>query len=46
MAAHTLSVLEPSVNNLTAMDSKLGEAYAEPAADVRGFVASVEAPAA
>jgi hypothetical protein len=27
------------------MEETLGEAYSEPAADVRGFVASVKAPA-
>ncbi|HEU4451001.1 MAG TPA: glutathione S-transferase family protein [Gaiellaceae bacterium] len=31
---------------LTRMEEALGEAYTEPAADVRGFVASVKAPAA
>jgi glutathione S-transferase len=31
---------------LAAVESELGDAYAEPAADVRGFVASVRAPAA
>jgi glutathione S-transferase len=31
---------------MSAMESALGEAYSEPAADVRGFVASVKAPAA
>jgi hypothetical protein len=74
MATHTLSVLKPSVNNLTARifiraagldyeeidvwrkkgtpeflaknPADLGEAYSEPAADVRGFVASVKTPAA
>lgn len=30
---------------LAAVESELGDAYAEPAADVRGFVASVKAPA-
>jgi glutathione S-transferase len=30
---------------MTAMENALGEAYTEPAADVRGFVASVRAPA-
>ena len=30
---------------MTAMESTLGDAYSEPAADVRGFVASVKAPA-
>ena len=30
---------------LAAIESELGEAYSEPAADVRGFVASVKAPA-
>jgi glutathione S-transferase len=29
---------------MTAMESTLGEAYGEPAADVRGYVASVKAP--
>jgi glutathione S-transferase len=29
---------------MTAMESELGDAYSEPAADVRGFVASVKAP--
>ena len=28
------------------MEAELGEAYSEPAADVRGFVASVKTPAA
>ena len=31
---------------MSAMESALGEAYSEPAADVRGFVASVKTPAA
>jgi glutathione S-transferase len=31
---------------MTAMESVLGEAYSEPAADVRGFVASVKSPVA
>jgi glutathione S-transferase len=31
---------------MTAMEAALGDAYAEPAADVRGFVASVRSPAA
>jgi len=31
---------------MSAMESQLGDAYSEPAADVRGFVASVKAPAA
>jgi glutathione S-transferase len=31
---------------MTAMESTLGEAYTEPAADVRGYVAGVKAPAA
>jgi glutathione S-transferase len=31
---------------MTAMETALGDAYAEPAADVRGFVASVRSPAA
>jgi glutathione S-transferase len=31
---------------MSAMESTLGEAYSEPAADVRGFVASVKVPAA
>jgi glutathione S-transferase len=31
---------------MSAMESALGDAYSEPAADVRGFVASVKAPAA
>jgi glutathione S-transferase len=30
---------------MSAMESALGEAYSEPAADVRGFVASVKSPA-
>jgi glutathione S-transferase len=30
---------------MIAMENALGEAYTEPAADVRGFVASVKAPA-
>ena len=30
---------------MTAMESTLGDAYSEPVADVRGFVASVKAPA-
>jgi glutathione S-transferase len=30
---------------ITAMESALGDAYSEPAADVRGYVASVKAPA-
>ncbi|HEX2105747.1 MAG TPA: glutathione S-transferase family protein [Solirubrobacteraceae bacterium] len=30
---------------MTAMEDTLGEAYSEPAADVRGFIASVKAPA-
>jgi glutathione S-transferase len=30
---------------MTAMEKTLGEAYSEPAADVRGFIASVKAPA-
>jgi glutathione S-transferase len=30
---------------MTAMENALGDAYSEPAADVRGFVASVKAPA-
>jgi hypothetical protein len=30
---------------MTAVESELGDAYSEPAADVRGFVASVKAPA-
>jgi hypothetical protein len=30
---------------MTAMESELGDAYAEPAADVRGYIASVKAPA-
>jgi glutathione S-transferase len=30
---------------MTAMETALGEAYSEPAADVRGYVASVKAPA-
>jgi glutathione S-transferase len=29
---------------MTAVESELGDAYSEPAADVRGFVASVKAP--
>jgi glutathione S-transferase len=31
---------------MTRMESTLGEAYSEPAADVRGYIASVKAPAA
>jgi glutathione S-transferase len=31
---------------MSAMESELGDAYSEPAADVRGFVASMKAPAA
>jgi glutathione S-transferase len=31
---------------MTRMEDTLGEAYSEPAADVRGYVASVKAPAA
>jgi glutathione S-transferase len=31
---------------MTAMESTLGEAYTEPASDVRGYIASVKAPAA
>src|SRR6476620_9469737 len=30
---------------MTAMESELGDAYAEPAADVRGYIASVKTPA-
>jgi hypothetical protein len=49
MAENTLSILTPSVNNLTArmsaVEGALGDAYSEPAADVRGFVASVTSPA-
>ena len=30
---------------MSAMESRLGDAYSEPAADVRGFVASMKAPA-
>ena len=30
---------------MTAMETTLGEAYSEPAADVRGFVAQVKSPA-
>src|SRR5689334_20349730 len=30
---------------MAAMESELGDAYAEPAADVRGYIASVKAPA-
>ena len=30
---------------LSAMESALGDAYSEPAADVRGYVESVKAPA-
>jgi hypothetical protein len=30
---------------MSAVESALGEAYSEPAADVRGFVESVKAPA-
>jgi hypothetical protein len=30
---------------MTRMESTLGDAYSEPAADVRGYVASVKAPA-
>jgi glutathione S-transferase len=32
--------------HMAAVESSLGDAYSEPAADVRGFVASVKAPAA
>jgi glutathione S-transferase len=55
MAANTLSVLKPSVNNgidyefpawakeyMSAVETALGDAYSEPAADVREFVASVK----
>jgi glutathione S-transferase len=31
--------------HIAAMESALGEAYTEPAADVRGYVQSVKAPA-
>ena len=31
---------------MSAMEETLGEAYSEPAADVRGYVASVKSPAA
>ena len=30
---------------MTAMEETLGDAYSEPAADVRGYVDSVKAPA-
>ena len=30
---------------MAAMESELGHAYAEPAADVRGYIASVKTPA-
>ena len=30
---------------MAAMESTLGDAYSEPAADVRGYVAQVKAPA-
>ena len=30
---------------MAAMESALGDAYAEPAADVRGYIASVKTPA-
>jgi glutathione S-transferase len=70
MAENTLSILKPSVNNLsvrifvraaglefeelpdwakeymTAIETALGDAYSEPASDVRGYIASVKAPAA
>jgi hypothetical protein len=29
---------------MAAMETTLGEAYSEPAADVRGFIASVKSP--
>jgi hypothetical protein len=31
---------------MTRMEETLGDAYSEPAADVRGYVASVKGPAA
>ena len=31
---------------MAAVESALGDAYSEPVADVRGFIASVKAPAA
>jgi hypothetical protein len=30
---------------MASVESALGEAYAEPAADVRGYIASLKAPA-
>ena len=36
MAENTLNILKPA-----AMESALGDAYTEPAADVRGYIASV-----
>ena len=41
MAANTLSILKPSVNNRTAVESALGAAYSEPAQDVRDYIAYV-----
>jgi hypothetical protein len=39
MAANTLNILKPSVNNLTARaEETLGDAYSEPVADVRGYI--------
>jgi hypothetical protein len=29
---------------MTAMETTLGEAYSEPAADVRGYIASMKSP--
>ena len=31
---------------MTAIETRLGDAYSEPAAEVRGFIASVKAPVA
>jgi hypothetical protein len=39
MAENTLNILKPSVNNLTAPGER---AVVEPAADVRGSIASVK----
>jgi hypothetical protein len=46
MAATTPSILEPSVTNMTVraadltplLEEALGDAYTEPAADVRGYI--------
>lgn len=45
---HAIDYELPSwaIDFLRAVESELGDAYSEPAADVRGFVASVKAPAA